>query len=74
VQLCVFNSGAPLTQEKFRATLEAESGRDPRGFGLWVCQELASHYQGGFELDSSNTKGTRLIFWLPNRETHVGDA
>jgi signal transduction histidine kinase len=74
VQLCVFNSGAPLTQEKFRETLEAESGRDPRGFGLWVCQELASHYQGGFELDSSNTKGTRLVFWLPNRETHVGDA
>jgi signal transduction histidine kinase len=74
VQLCVFNSGIPLTQEKFRETLEAESGRDPRGFGLWVCQELASHYQGGFELDTSNTKGTRLVFWLPNRETQVGDA
>lgn len=68
VQFCVFNSGAPLTYEKFQETLGAESGRDPRGFGLWVCQELASQYGGGFELDLTTTSGTRLLFWLPNRE------
>ena len=45
-----------------------ESGRDPRGFGLWVCQELASHYRGGFELDAQHQGGTKLMFWLPNRE------
>ena len=68
VQFCVFNTGIPLTLEKFRDTLAAESGRDPRGFGLWVCQELASHYGGGFELDRTASNGTRLVFWLPNRE------
>lgn len=68
VQFCVSNSGTPLTYEKFQETLGAESGRDPRGFGLWVCQELASHYGGGFELDRTTTSGTRLLFWLPNRE------
>lgn len=68
VQFCVFNSGTPLTYDQFQKTLGAESGRDPRGFGLWVCQELASHYGGGFELDRTTTRGTRLLFWLPNRE------
>lgn len=68
VQFCVCNSGLPLTLDKFRETLAAESGRDPRGFGLWVCQELASHYRGGFELDANTFDGTRLVFWLPNQE------
>lgn len=68
VQFCVFNTGTPLTLEKFRETLAAESGLDPRGFGLWVCQELASHYGGGFDLDLTASNGTRLVFWLPNRE------
>ena len=68
VQFCVFNSGIPLTYAQFQETLGTESGRDPRGFGLWVCQELASHYRGGFELDRTTTSGTRLLFWLPNRE------
>lgn len=69
VQFCVFNTGPPLTPEQFKETLAAESGRDPRGFGLWVCRELASHYRGGFELDQSTRSGTRLVFWLPNQES-----
>jgi signal transduction histidine kinase len=73
VKLCIVNTGTPLTEDAFKETLAAESGRDPRGFGLWVCQELASHYQGGFELDTSHTEGTRLIFWLPNREPKVSE-
>lgn len=68
VQFCVFNSGTALTYEKFQEALGADSRRDPRGFGLWVCQELASHYGGGFELDRTTTSGTRLLFWLPNKE------
>jgi signal transduction histidine kinase len=74
VEFVVFNSGASLTKEKLRETLEAESGLDPRGFGLWVCQELASHYQGGLELDVSISEGTRLTFWIPNRESQVDEA
>lgn len=68
VQFCVFNSGGHLSFNQFQETLGTESGLDPRGFGLWVCQELASHYGGGFELDQTTTTGTRLLFWLPNRE------
>ncbi|BDT72793.1 adaptive-response sensory-kinase SasA [Comamonadaceae bacterium OS-4] len=68
VCFCISNTGTPLTEEKFRATLAAESGRDPRGFGLWVCQEMASHLRGSFELDSSKPHQTRLVFSVPNRE------
>jgi two-component system, NtrC family, sensor kinase len=64
----VTNSGAPLSEARFRSTLAAESGRDPRGFGLWVCQELASHLRGQFRLDAAETGQTRLVFQVPNRE------
>ena len=68
VQFSVLNSGKRLLADRFEAALESESGMNPQGFGLWVCRELANHYRGGFELDSSNSEGTRLVFWLPNRE------
>ena len=68
VEFCVTNSGESLSAQQFAQTHAVESGRDPRGFGLWVCQELASHYRGGFELDAQHQGGTKLMFWLPNRE------
>jgi signal transduction histidine kinase len=68
VQFSVLNSGKRLLADRFEAALESESGMNPHGFGLWVCRELANHYRGGFELDTNNSKGTRLVFWLPNRE------
>jgi len=68
VSFCVTNSGPPLSADRFRSTLAAESGRDPRGFGLWVCQELASHLGGRFELDATDIDQTRLVFQVPNRE------
>lgn len=68
VHFSVLNTGTPLSSEKFNTTLDTESGQDPRGFGLWVCQELASHFRGGFNLDETTDSGTRLVFWLPNRE------
>ncbi len=68
VQFIVENSGPALSEDKFKATLDAESGMDPRGFGLWVCRELASQYRGGFKL-SAEKSNTLLIFWIPNKET-----
>lgn len=74
VCFCVSNTGPPLTEEKFRSTLAAESGRDPRGFGLWVCQELASHLRGRFELDATSHSQTCLVFSVPNREPAETEA
>ena len=67
VQFSVENSGPLLSAERFRATLDAESGPDPRGFGLWVCRELASQYRGGFEL-ADRGGNTLLSFWIPNKD------
>ena len=48
----------------------AERGNDPRGFGLWVCREIATQYGGGFSVIQSATAATQLKFWIPNRERH----
>jgi signal transduction histidine kinase len=69
VKFSVSNTGPALTAEQFAETLAAESGDDPRGFGLWVCREIANQYRGGFELDSQVATGTRLAFWLPNKNS-----
>lgn len=69
VSFCVTNTGAALSAEALARVLETEGGGDPRGFGLWVCRELALLHGGGFELDPAERAGTRLVFWLPNRET-----
>ena len=66
----VSHAGKALTQDALEATVAAESGDDPRGFGLWVCREIATQYGGGFDVDSRHGQGTRLVFWMPNRETH----
>jgi signal transduction histidine kinase len=68
VLFSVSNSGMPLSLEKLHESLATHNDGDPRGFGLWVCQELANHFGGGFELDRNFSGGTQLIFWLPNRE------
>lgn len=65
----VSNTGTSLNAEKFKSILDAESGANPHGFGLWVCQELANHYGGGFYLDDIADNKTRLVFWVPNRES-----
>ncbi len=70
VRFCVSNSGVALTPQALEQSIKSESGNDPRGFGLWVCREVASQFAGGFELDQSFTGGTRLVFWIPNRERH----
>ncbi len=71
VRFAVSNSGARLSPEALEASIAAESGNDPRGFGLWVCREVATQYGGAFTLGASNgaaAASTRLEFWIPNRE------
>jgi two-component system NtrC family sensor kinase len=74
VCLTVTNSGERLTRAALDQSITAESGNDPRGFGLWVCREIASQYAGGFDVDESFATGTRMVFWIPNRERHEEPA
>lgn len=66
----VAHAGRTLTQDALDTIVTAESGDDPRGFGLWVCREIATQYGGGFDVDTRHHQGTRLVFWMPNREVH----
>ena len=70
VCFCVGNSGERLDAEALEQRVTAESGNDPRGFGLWVCREIATQYGGGFTVLASATAATQLKFWIPNRERH----
>ena len=66
----VAHAGQVLTRDGLEALVAMESGDNPRGFGLWVCREIATQYEGGFDVDARHPQGTRLVFWMPNRETH----
>jgi signal transduction histidine kinase len=66
----VSHAGKALSHDALEAIVTAESGDDPRGFGLWVCREIATQYGGGFDVDHRHAQGTRLVFWIPNRESH----
>jgi two-component system, NtrC family, sensor kinase len=70
----VEHAGQVLTRDALETIVAAESGDDPRGFGLWVCREIATQYGGGFDVDERHGRGTRLVFWMPNREMHEEPA
>jgi two-component system, NtrC family, sensor kinase len=70
----VAHAGKALSHEALESIVTAESGDDPRGFGLWVCREIATQYGGGFDVDHRHEQGTRLVFWIPNRESHEDPA
>ena len=70
----VAHAGPALTQDALEAILTSESGNDMHGFGLWVCREIATQYGGGFDIDDHHAPGTRLVFWMPNRERHEDPA
>ena len=70
VRFTVTNTGARLTPEQLEQSIAAESGNDPRGFGLWVCREIAVQFGGGFDVAENTEPGTQLVFWMPNRERH----
>lgn len=70
VCFCIGNSGERLDAEALERRVTAESGNDPRGFGLWVCREIATQFGGGFSVVKSATAATQLKFWIPNCERH----
>jgi two-component system, NtrC family, sensor kinase len=74
VSFSVAHGGEQLSRIALAAIVAAESGDDPRGFGLWVCRELATQYGGGFDVDADHAPGTRVVFWMPNREHHEQPA
>ena len=77
VRFTVANSGERLTREQLEQSIAAEGGNDPRGFGLWVSREIAVQYGGGFDVlepDDRTATGTRLVFWMSNRERHEEPA
>ena len=67
VRFIVGNSGERLSSADLERSITAESGDDPRGFGLWVCREIASQFAGRFEILDTSAANTHLIFWIPNR-------
>ena len=67
VRFTVKNSGNRMSSADLERSIAAESGDDPRGFGLWVCREIASQFEGRFEILDTSATDTHLVFWLPNR-------
>ncbi|HRH86663.1 MAG TPA: HAMP domain-containing sensor histidine kinase [Rubrivivax sp.] len=68
VRFVVSNGGERLDAQALESRITAESGNDPRGFGLWVCRELAIQFGGGFGVVDTDNTTTTLQFWIPNRE------
>jgi len=68
VRFVVSNGGERLDALALESRVTAESGNDPRGFGLWVCRELATQFDGGFSVVDNADAATTLQFWIPNRE------
>ena len=70
----VLNTGAHLSQRELVHRLNAEDHNDPHGFGLWICQEFAVGFGGGFSASDppamSESYTTRLHFWIPNQFRH----
>ena len=66
-EIVVEHRGQVLTQEQLLHIVGATAADDPRGFGLWVCHQLALQRGGHFGVDERHTPGTRLLFRIPNR-------
>lgn len=68
------NTGGHLSQTALQQRLHAEDRNDPHGFGLWICQEFAVRYGGGFSATHASEIpapfATCLTFWLPNQHRH----
>jgi signal transduction histidine kinase len=74
VSFVLCNTGEHLSQAAMQQRLHAEDRNDPHGFGLWICQEFAVRYGGGFlATDAAHIPppfATCLTFWLPNQPRH----
>lgn len=78
VRFIVMNTGQSLFDSALQRRLQAEDGNDPHGFGLWICQEFAVRYGGGFGAAKPGEilapYSTSLSFWLPNKPHHENEA
>lgn len=74
VRFVVANTGQVLSSDDLQRRLHAEDQNDPHGFGLWICQEFAVRYGGGFEAAQPSAIdppfSTSLNFWLPKQTDH----
>jgi signal transduction histidine kinase len=74
VRFTVANTGQRMSDDDLQQRLGTEDHHDPHGFGLWICQEFAVRYGGGFAAMDPETVpapfSTSLSFWLPNRIHH----
>ncbi|MDO8768136.1 MAG: HAMP domain-containing sensor histidine kinase [Burkholderiaceae bacterium] len=74
VRFTVANTGQVLTSDELQQRLQADDSNDPHGFGLWICQEFAVRYGGGFAATEpgaiAQPFSTSLSFWLPNQTHH----
>jgi signal transduction histidine kinase len=74
VSFALFNTGCHLSNNGLQQRLQTEDHNDPHGFGLWICQEFAIRYGGGFFANTSADIpapfATCLSFWLPNQPRH----
>lgn len=74
VRFTVSNTGQAMSDDELQQRLGAEDGHDPHGFGLWICQEFAVRYGGGFTAGAASASpspfSTCLKFWLPNPLRH----
>ena len=70
VRFTVRNGGERLSADALERSITTESGNNPRGFGLWVCREVATQFGGGFSVVESADPATHLLFWIPNLERH----
>ncbi len=70
VSFSVANSGERLDAEGLRGRVAIHGDQDPRGFGLWVCSELATKFGGRFHTVESDRAATELAFSIPNRPRH----
>lgn len=66
LRIRVAHGGESLSAERLAAIVAAERGDDPRGFGLWVCHEMAIAMGGRFAVAARDGPGTTLVFEAPN--------
>lgn len=82
----VANSGRRLDAQGLQRVLTAENGPDPRGYGLWICQQIALRHGGSLVSvvdDQDPTSrwwedgwepATHLRIWLPLQPERDGHA
>ncbi|MDZ7865967.1 HAMP domain-containing sensor histidine kinase [Acidovorax sp.] len=70
LRISIGNTGLRLTAADLETRVASEGGNDPRGFGLWICREIANRFGGGFHLVADSAAATELCFWIPNLNAH----